>query len=771
MITHNINLFFKSIHRNRFFYSINLIGFITGFLLLTMIFTYVYQELSFDSFHKNGSSIYRIHSGGYGVTPLCFGEKLKDKVPEIDGIARFSPAFFTFSSNNKEISPGKTFYTDPEIFQLFSFKLLSGNAATVLEAPFSIVIDQSTARILFGEKSPIGETIKNKEGTIFTITGVMEDIPYNSHIQSSAFISIETLRQTGDKTIFNCGSWFNLTYVSLTAKANTIETEKKINSLLEDSRMGTSEGKIPLQLQPLRKIYFDYDQNKFDGSQHGNRQTVLMYLAISILLLLIVMINYINLSTAISQNRIKEIAIHRVNGANQSHIINQMIIESVGVVLISFTITLLIIEWLMPQLSALLNIPVSNSLNRSKLYLCYVAVIVIIGLITGFVPGLFLSKINTVKALKNESVFNSRGIHRKNLMLFQLIIVAVLLNSTFIINKQLQFVLRQDLGFNYENVISFSMDKVLQCNNELLRNNLLKDPSILSVSFSSAAICDGFSKASMGIDNETKFCNFHIIDPWYLDLFQIKLKKGRNFSTELKTDDDRSCLVNEEFCKVFGDENPVGKVMNNKKVIIGVVKDFNFTSLHKKIEPLVLMESDSGLVVQIKIMSVNSAETIKFIRKSCLEISPCFETNCSFIEKRIKNLYKSEFDMKNSFEVYAFITFVIALLGLFGLTLFMARKKTREVSIRKLNGATLNDTFIFFIKDQLKIIVLANLIAIPVSFLIMNRWLGNFQYRTGIGIFVFIKTLLLTIVLTLISMAVIIIRTHKTNLIETLKPE
>ena len=767
MFYYYIKSFLSSIRKNRFFYAINLIGFSAGFLLLTIIFTFVFQELSFDRFHKNHPNIYRIHSGGYGVTPLCFGEQLEHQLPEINGIVRLSSKNLILDFNSNEIEVEKTYYTDPEIFRIFSFKLIMGNAANVLDAPFSIVINQSVSNQLFGNRPSFGETISDKDGTVYTITGIMADIPYNSHIQSNAFISIETLRQTKGEEAFNCGSWGNLTYISLTENSNSDETEVKLNSLLEDSRMGTSDGKIPLQLQSLKKIYFDYDNNKFDGSKHGNLQTVVLYFAISLLILFIVIINYINLSTSISGSRIKEFAIKKVHGAKRIQIIKQLLLESIGVALISFFVALVMIELLLPQLSQLFNLPISPSLNKSSLYLCYFIGIIFIGLITGLFPGVFLSKANEIKALNNESIFNSRGMQQKILLVFQLIIVVVLLNCTFIINKQIGFVVKKDMGFNYENVIAFDLDEMLQDKHELLKQALLKKPEIESVSFSNGFIGDGFTKHPISLDEVEKLCNSFSIDPDYLDLYGIDLKSGRNFSPDLKTDVNGSYLMNEAACKAFGIENPVGKYINDKE-IIGIVYDFNYASLHNKIEPLIMYYGEARNI-QLKLTAGNQGETIDFLENTCKSLSPEFECNVTFLDDRIKNLYKSELDLKSSFEVYSIITFLIALLGLFGLTLFQAKKKTKEIGIRKLYGAGLDDTYKRFSKEHIRIVVVSNAIAIPISILVMDKWLANFQYQIEIGMFVFLKTLVITTVFTMLAVSLLIIRTHKTKLVDTLK--
>jgi putative ABC transport system permease protein len=758
------------VKKNRFFYSITLIGFLTGFLLLTIIVTYLFQELSFDSFHKNSRNIYRINSGGYGVTPLCFAEKLKNQVPEISDVVRFCIADPNFVYQNQKVNIGKTYYTDPEMFRVFSFKLLSGDAENVLKNPFSMVINQSTAFKLFENRTAIGETIRDKNGTIFTITGVMKDIPYNSHIQSNAFLSIETLRHKGDNKAFGCGEWFILSYVNLIENMDFKETEIKTNAVLYDTRMGTNEGKIALKLEPLRKVYFDYQNNKYDGCRHGNLQTLGLYLGISILILLIIIINYINLTTAIAGNRQREIAIRKINGANQFQIIMQIMSEAVGVALISFIMAILIIEVSLPQLSNLLNLPVSQSLNRSVLYVYYFVGVVVIGMISGLIPGIFLSKISVINALKNQTVLSSRGFQRKILLVIQLIGVALLLNCSFILRNQINFIFSKNLGFNDENVVSFTLNPTLIAKRDLLKTNLLKNPKVESVAFSDAMIGDGFAKASFELAEKKQLCYVYSITPDYLDFYEMKIKCGRNFSQDLITDFSKSCLINEAAAKLFGNESPINKTISSR-TIIGVVADFNFTSLHNQIEPLVIFCTDTGNVAQVRIFGENQTETLNFLSKTCLDLSPEFEENFVFLNHRIKQLYKTELDLKRNVGLYSVMTFIITLLGLFGLTYFLITKKIRELSLRKLYGANLTDIFILLAKGQVTIVIISNLVAMPISWLVMNNWLNNFQYRVDFGLVVFVKTLLFTLVFSITAISFIIIKTNKTQLIDTLKHE
>lgn len=771
MIYHYIQSFCASIKRNRFFYFINMVGFLTGFLLLTLIFTYVSQELSFDKFHKNVSTIYRLHPVGYGVTPLCFSDKLKDKLPEITGMVRFSVTDLAIDHNNRMVQIEKVFYTDPEVFQVFSFPLLSGNAPTALQKPFSIVLNQTTAGKLFGKSNPIGETIRDKNGRIYTITGVMADIPYNSHLQYNALVSMETLKFMNDKSAFDCSNWSNLSYVNLSDKANKDEVERKINILLDEDKMEGDDGKIQLRLESMKEIYFDSNDNRFDGSKHGNMQTVMLYLGIAILILLTVIINYINLSTAISGSRAKEIAIRKINGATRIQIVSQILVETVGIAIISFAVALAIIEVLLPQLSNLLNLQISESTNRSFLYLGYFVGVVAVGIIAGLIPGAFLSKTSEIKALKNESVFNTHGYQRKILLAIQLIIVAVILNSTFIIHAQISYLFKKDLGVSCQNVVCFRLDEKLVEKQQVVRTNLLANPRIKAVTISYALIGDGLGKAPQTCDSNTVMCNISSIDPEYLEMYGLKMKYGRNFDRNIETDSTTGCIVNEAMCRALGIENPTDKLFSTKRVI-GVVYDFNYTSLHDQIEPLLIrLSNKDDSYAQVKIDGTNQEETLQFIRNTCSSISPTYNGEYIFLENRIKELYKSELDLKRSFQVYSIVTLIVAMLGLFGLTLFLINKKMKEVSLRKLFGARFSDTFKLLTKELLWIAAIANILAIPMTCWITNRWLSNFQYRIEIGALPFLESFIITVILIVLAISFLIVKAHSISIMKALKHE
>ncbi|MBI9033160.1 MAG: ABC transporter permease [Bacteroidales bacterium] len=765
---HNIKSILTSVRKNPFFYTINLIGFLTGFLVLSIIFNFVFQELSFDKFHKNSENIYRINSNGYGVTPPCFAEKLKDQIPEINGIIRFHSEQLTLIDQNTEIFIGKVNYTDVDVFNHFSFQLLSGNADDVLKLPFSIVINQSTADKLFKNDSPIGKNIQTKDGRLFTVTAIMEDIPYQSHIQAQAFISMESLKHTEEWGDFSCGSWSILTYLRLNDHANYKEVEEKVNTILYEFRMGTDEGKFRLNLQPLIDVYFDADNNKFDGSKHGNKQTVFLYFAISLLILLIVIINYVNLSTLIAGGRTKEIALRKINGATRFNIVQQALFEALFMILIAFVIAFIILEALLPQLSNLLNVSIADSQDRSFLYVYYFISIAIIGLLSGLIPGIFLSKVNEIKALKNESFLSSRGYQRKALLVIQLLIVAVFLNVTGIMNNQIHFILNKEIGYNYDNVVYFELNEDLTKKWEVLKSKLLQNPEIKSVSFSNGLIGNNPGGAVMECNEKKKLSHFYMIDPDYIELYEMKMKSGRNFSWDFKTDFDQHCIVNEAFCKVFELTNPIGEKIG-KRTISGVVHDFNYTSLHYKISPLIIFCDKGEKTIQIRISSENKEETNDFIRDICKELSPDYNCDFCFLDNRIRDLYESELDLKNSFQVYSIITFIIALLGLFGLFLFTIKKKTKEISLRKLFGANLHTTFKLLAKEQILIVSLSNILAVPIIYLVMTNWLNKFQFSDGIGIMVFIKTYFISLCFTLMTILFLIIKTHRANILESIK--
>jgi len=768
MFIHYLKSFVASVKKNRFFYFLNTIGFAMAFLLLTLLFTFIYQETSFDCFHKNANHIYRVRPRGYGVTPLCFADQLKDKLPEIKSMVRFSGGELSVVHNNEEIKVGKVEYTDPEVFDVFSFQLLSGNASTILKAPNSIVINSTVARKLFGNRSPLGESLQAKNGKILRVEGVMADIPYNSHIQAQAFISVESLRGKGEEQCFECGAWSSLSYLLLSENAVTSDVENKINAFLDESRMETSKGKIPLELQPLNEVYFDFANNKYDGSEHGNFQTLTLYFAIALLLIGIVVTNYINLSTAIAGGRMKEIAIRKINGASGFQILAQSLFEAVGTALVSFLAALLVIELLLPQLCKLLNIEIALVFNRTSLYFIYLIVIVLIGLLSGLVPGLFLSRLKELSVLKKETAFNSNGFQRKALLVFQLLIVACLLNATFIMKTQINYIFTKDLGFNYENVISFRLDKDLSAKREVLKQALFKNPHIERVSFSTSLMGADFGKASQGNSDNQKLCYFCYIDPDYLDLYAIDIIQGRNFSWDRTADLRQTCMLNKAALLSFGIEN-IETTLFDGKEIVAVVDDFNFSSLHNQVEPLIIYCGMDGTFAQVKVSNDHQDESPQAIRSVIKAISPNSDFDYSLLEDRIKGLYQSDLDLKNSIQFYSFITFVIALLGLFGLTLFLIRKKNKEICLRKLFGANLSDTAKLLSKEQVMIVLIANILAMPITYWFMGKWLTNFQFRQDIDLLVFLKTLVITLVFTLLAVLVLIVKTHRVNLIQALR--
>ncbi len=764
MIYNYIHSFLRNARKNKFFYSINLVCFFLGFLLLTVISTFIYQEFSFDHFHENSSNIYRINSGGYGVTPLCFKEKLNGKLAEISHIVQLSSTSLEISNNNEAFYIDKAYITDSELFDIFSFKLTSSNPDEVLELPFSIVLDMSTADRLFGKQSPIGKIIHAKDGE-YTVTGIMEDIPYNSHIQTKAFISSETLRQRNGDEAFNCGSWSSLTYVSLFSNSNIKDTENKINTILEHNRMANN----PLKLEPLRKVYFDYNNNKYDSCRHGNIQTTFLYIGIAIIILIIVIFNYINISTTILISRLKEFSIRKINGANREDLIKQIMIETLGIALISLVTALVFVEFLLHPLSNILNIPVSLSLNRSTLYAFFAIGIILIALTISLIPGIFISKVKEIKVLKKESIFNSRNLQRKLFLLFQFLIVAILLNSSLSVTKQIDFMLHKNMGLQYENVISFNIDETLQSKSDLLTNWLHSSPNIKNASFSSGLIGEHFTKIPIDISGNQELYYTYSIDPKYFQTYNIDLKYGRNFSDDIITDINNSCIINEEACKSIGIENPIGQLINQKKVI-GVVKNFNYSSLHNTIEPLILT-CGKGNVLQVKISHEDQLKTIDFIKKICRNISPNYDFNYTFLDTQIKDLYRSDMNVKTSITIYSLLAFLITLLGLWGITIFNIKKKTKENCIRKIHGASMIDTFKLFTKEQLCIVIISNIIAIPISYFIINKWLNNFAYTAEIGFMVFIKTLFVIAIFTFLAISFMIITSQNANLVETLKNE
>lgn len=768
MFSHYIRSFFIHLKKNRFFHILNLTGFAVGFLLLTLISAFVYQESSFDRFHKNADHIYRLHPAGYGVTPACFADKLAGKLPEIRQLVRFSTVDFPIRLEGPQGTTIKISYTDPSVFEVFTFPLVPGQAENALKTPYSAVITRSLARRLFGEDAPIGQTIRGADSTVLTVTGVMKDLPYPSHIRTQAFVSIETLRLLEENRTFGCGSWSMLTYVQLAEKADPEAVAARVNDLLEEFRMDTGDGKVLLILQPLPELYFDGEGNRYDGSVHGNRQTVMLYLAVSLLILCIVIINYINLSTALAGNRIRETAIRKVSGAGRLQVVIQVMTEAAGMALIAFLGAWVLIELLLPQLSGFLNIQLDGAFNRGLFLPACLTGAGLLGAASGLVPGLLLSKTDASSALKDDTPMRSRGILRKALLVFQVVIVAGLLNATFLISSQMRYVLNRDLGFRPEQVLSFRLDGALSNKKDLLKRRLAGRPEIGAIAFSDDLIGGGFGQAPVGNEGNKKLCYFLSVDPDYLPLYDIELTRGRNFSWENPADFENGCLINEAALEAFGLDAPEDKMLDKYRVL-GVVSNFNFISLHQAVGPLIIHCSRDGQVAQVRVAAGQEGKAVSLIRQACLGISPDFDFNYTFLQEDLRGHYQAEINLRNSFRFYALIAFLIGLLGLFGLTLFVIRKRTREMAIRRLYGANTGQAFRLLTGEQLGIVLTANLIALPVSWWLMDNWLDHFEYRIQVDPAVFLKTLGITLLFNFLAASFLLFKIGRVNLVESLR--
>lgn len=768
MFSHYIRSFFIHLKKNRFFNALNLLGFAAGFLLLTLISAFVYQETAFDRFHKNADRIYRLHPVGYGVTPACFADKLAGKLPEIRRLVRLSTVDLPIRTKDTRSATIKISYTDPAIFEAFSFPILSGRPENALKSPFSIVVTESLARRLFGDSPPIGQTIQTADTAVLTVTGVMKDLPYVSHIRTQAFVSMETLRLKEENQTFGCGSWSMLTYVELDETADPGSVAAKINELLEAFRMDTGDGKVRLVLEPLADLYFNGEGNRYDGSVHGSRQTVMLYLAVSLLILFIVVINYINLSTALAGNRIRETAIRKVHGASRRQVVIQVMVEAAGMALIAFLGAWILIELLLPQLSGLLNIPLDGGFNRRLLLPACLIGAGVLGAASGLIPGLLLSKTEASSALKDDTPLRSRGGLRKVLLVFQVMIVAGLLNATCLISSQMAYVLNLDLGFRPEQVLSFRMDGALSNKKDLLKRRLAGRPEIGAIAFSDDLIGGGFGQAPIGNEGNKTLCYFLSVDPDYLPLYGIELTRGRNFSWEKPADFADGCLINEAAREAFGLDAPEDKMLDKYRVL-GVVSNFNFISLHQAVGPLIIHCSRDGQVAQVRVAAGQEDKAVSLIRQACLGISPDYDFNYTFLQEDLRGHYRAEINLRNSFRFYALIAFLIALLGLFGLTLFVIRKRTREMAIRRLYGANTGQAFRLLTGEQLAIVLTANLLALPVSWWLMDKWLDHFQYRIGVDAAVFVKTLGITLFFNFLAASFLLFRLGRVNLVESLR--
>jgi putative ABC transport system permease protein len=750
-----------------------------------LILLWVQDELSFDKFNKNAENIYRVvenqyYAGGVvfpvAVTPGPLAKSLKDDYPEIENTARFNFNGGTLRYNDKIFGEPIAF-ADPAFLEIFSFPLVSGNKNNVLSDLHSIVLTETSAQKYFEDEDPVGKTLILNDSLNLKVTGVLKDIPAKSHLRFEFLVPFEFLKNLGrDMDQWGNNSFY--TYVQLQQGAKVSEINKKIKGVIKKNNEGSA---TELELQPLLKIHL-YSAGKYaaDIGGHGNIEYVNIFSLVALIVLFIACINFMNLSTARATKRAKEVGLRKVIGAARLQIVKQFYIESILFAFIALLIALTISDLLLNAFNNLSGKEISLSSLGSTTLIWLIALTIFTGIVAGSYPAIYLSSFLPLKVLKTDSAISGGGsFFRKLLVVTQFSLSLILIIGTLIISSQIDYIKNRDLGFNRENVIALYTDNSIRTNFEAVKNELKQNPKVISVAASNINpiyVMNSTSSFDWEGKNENDDILFHFIfsDHDLASTFKMKMSEGRFYSKDFGSDTS-AIVINEEAAKIMGMKDPVGKTLTmwgDELNIIGVVKNFNFKPLNTKIEPLVIRYTDDFLFSMfVRVKPGDLIGTIDYVKSVYKTFSPSAPFDYRFLDEDFENLYRSETRMQTIFSYFAVFAILISCLGLFGLASYIAERRTKEIGIRKTLGASVFNLSYLLSLEFTKWVLISNLIAWPVAYYLMDKWLQDFAYRIDISLWIFPLAGLFVLAISVLTVSYQTIKTALVNPVKSLRYE
>lgn len=794
MIKNYFLLAIKNFRKQKMFSLINILGLTIGITCCLMIFLFVMNEFSYDNFHKNGKDIYRVMRVGNNngqvnnipyLSPLYAPTLQHDYPDAIKGSLRVMPDNDLVAYNNISFNEKKIYLTDSNFFQFFSFHLIKGNPETVLNNPLSIVMTVSTAKKYFGNEDPIGKVVDFNKKMRLTVTGIAADVPANSHLDFDMVVPISNwqnepwFKQWPDNNLFG--------YVQLNPNVNPDNLIKQFPSFM-DKYLGEfykeNGFKMGLTMHPLRDIYFE-GESPFDNVRHGSKKMVYIFMSIALLILVIACINFMNLATARATDRSKEVGLRKVLGAVRSQLASQFLLESILFATVATILAVLLLQAIMPAYTNFLGYELPAYWSNPYLYVFMLGVIVVVGLLAGSYPALLMSSFSPIQSLKGKFRVGKHGaFFRKALVIFQFAISVLLIVSVTIVMKQMHYVRTADLGFDKQQSMIVRIDNgTIYDHKEQFKHELEADPNVKTVSLMTGepgGFHDMYSFEVEGKPGEKLLMNTEFSDFEYAKALGLKVIAGRDFSPEFPTDSTDAVIINESAAAKLGytPQQAVGTWLRNPgrdslpRTIVGVVKDFHFTSLKEPIGPLVVStKAGDRRLALVKLKTADLPAAIKRIKKVYTSVAPDFPFEYTFLDEKFNKLYKSEIKQETLLGIFSIIAICIACLGLFGLASYTAIKRTKEIGIRKVIGSSAKNIVFLLSKDLLQPVLIGTLIAVPAGYFIMQKWLQGFAYRTEISWWLFVVAFLVAISIALVTVSFQAIKAAVANPVKSLRTE
>ncbi|HEX2866730.1 MAG TPA: FtsX-like permease family protein [Ignavibacteriales bacterium] len=810
MLRNYILITLRNLKKYKVYSFINILGFSIALVPVVLALLYVAYEFSYDRYNAHFQRIYRVVDdtkeffGSRQINPVLpnpLAKAMKNEFPEIELSARMSVERGWITINKKQFSEENILMADPDFLKIFTFNFLQGNPANVLNDPHSICISESTARKYFGNQNPMGMSLLYENKFEFTVKGIYKDIPENSHFKADIVIPISEstgnygmLMESGITSPDQAwGSSMYQTYFLLKENASIADVEKQYQPFLKRHHKTKNSNLQPTNYfsQPLGDIHLKSDIYSRPGERSLDQ--ICLYLTMALIILIIASINYVNLTSARFSQRIKEISVRKIIGAERRQLLRQLLTETFVLSMVSLGITLSMVMLLLPYFNHYVGRDIHLTTNMLTGIL---GIVVIISILAGLYPASLAFSISPLAFFRGKGISIKKTRSRNILIIVQFVFTIVLIYCTFMVKNQINYMTDKDPGYRRGNIVvvqlggKFNMDKLAAMKYEIKKN-----PGVLSVSFASCRpdqIMDGSRVTLPGENflekNHDLWCG--AVDNDFIDLYEMKIIKGRKF---IHSDLNDKIIINETATKALGWKDAIGKEIifpesgrDVRKYVIGVMKDFHFQKLNNRIEPLVLCSDSAEIMVAftmrntgalaIKISGSNIPETLQYIRSVMKTFDPLYmHHELKFLEGEVnrsnKSYYRTELRLLYIFSVFSVFTLLISCLGLYGLISFTTEVRSKEVGIRKVLGASVIQVSGMFIKEILKLILISAVISGPIAFYIMNRWLADFPYRIGLSPWTLIASIAIVMAVAILSLAFQVLRSARQNPVNTLKYE
>jgi predicted permease len=793
MFKNYLKIALRNLLRHKGYSFINISGLAVGIAVCIFILLWVRDELGVNQFHKNINTLYLAatqHDHGTekgigGGAPPALGPALKNEYPEILNAARFRPPWVEFLVRCGDKSFTESIgFADPEFYEMFSFPFIQGNRQSPYESTYSLVMTEKMAKKYFGDEPAIGKILTLDNQWEFKVTGVLKDIPRNSSLRFNFLGPMEFLREKYNRpniidTWYNCSFY---TFARLADQADLQQFNRKISNRIKAEDASSI-------ITPFLSSFKDLYLYGIAG-RGGNIQQVRIFVIIAVLILLIACINFMNLTTARYATRAKEVGMRKVVGARQKDLISQFFGESILLSFIALLFAVILVELLLPVFNSLSGKTLSLDISMGSPILWWILGITLFtGLVSGSYPALLLSSFRPIRVLRGMLASGSKGsIFRQVLVVSQFSISIGLIITTFVVFNQLKFIKNKDLGLNKDQIVYVPIKGELEKNNHLVKHELLNHPKITHVTLTSN-IPTGIYQNGDGWEWEGRNPDFNplvtylSVDSDFLETYQAKVSAGQFFHDKLPEKTEK-VVINEEFARIMGHESPVGKLIRTKAsdtgeilrfTIMGIVKDFHYTPLDREIGPIILFYKKSWWTkfryFSLKIDSTEISRTLADIQGIVKKYNPSFPFEYQFLDEDYGLLYRSYERLGKIFNYFAILAIFVSCLGLFGLASFMAERKTKEIGIRRALGASVLGIVGLLSRKFLRLVILANIIAWPLAYYLMNKWLQDFAYRTDLGLWTFILSGFIALAIALFSVSYQSFRAAATTPVKALRYE